>query len=221
MICAKCLPASGINVSFLSFIIPPPLAPICNDKHNQLLHKVFAENQFPPSVHNYMNFWCLSCSRCWNVYVSHSPFHSKPGHCISVLSWVVEAAQVGFLKFFPMTTLSVLVNTVAANQIEYAAIFYWRIGAGAISVINLDSKPQSWSQGSQPFECHLAWLTQELLHTYSVLIDMSAFPLYNWSSWWLLSSLPDALFLESNIMLQNQLFMQWNYSCLRGTCCKT
>lgn len=43
--------------------------------------------------------------------------------------------------------------------------------------------------------------------TYSVLIDMSAFPLYNWSSWWLLSSLPDALpvklFLFEREMLQN------------------
>lgn len=163
MICAKCSPASG--VSFLFFIITHILPLYTKANTINFCIMSLQKISFPPSAHDYMNFWCLSCSRCWNVCVSHSLFHSKPGHCISVLSWVVEAAQVGFLKFFPMTTLSVLVNTVAANQIEYAAIFYWRIGAGAISVINLDSKPQSWSQGSQPFECHLAWLTQELLHT--------------------------------------------------------
>lgn len=67
MICAKCSPASGVNVSFLFFIIPPPLAPIYKGKHNQLLHKVIAENQFPPKcpqLHEFLVPQLLMLLKC-------------------------------------------------------------------------------------------------------------------------------------------------------------
>lgn len=150
----------GGNASSMSCIILPSPAPTCKGKDNWLQHKVITENQFLSSVHSYMNFQCLSCPCCWNVHVFHSHFHSELVHCTSVFSWVEKAAQAGFLKLFPMTTL--LVNTFAANQTEYPATFYWRIGSSAIPVINLDSEAKEANLLNAIWH---GWLKSCYLHT--------------------------------------------------------
>lgn len=164
----------GSNASSMSCIIVPSPAPTYKGKHNWLQNKVITEKQFLSSVHSDTNFQCLSCPCCWNVHVFHSHFHSELVHCTSVFSWVEKAAQPGFLKLFPMTTL--LVNPFTTNQTEYPSSNFLLNNR-----IKCHPCDKSWlrSQGSPPLECHLAWLTQELLHTHSILIDTSAFPLYN------------------------------------------